>query len=123
MSITQRSQVKGRVAANAQAVFPAAPAAAGTYTPNLNLGERHVITMPAGNITIAAPVNGKTGSRLDIIIVQDATGSRTVTWNAAYKFTGAASPTLTTTASRRDTFRFVYNGSFWEETGRALNVG
>lgn len=122
MSITQRSQVNGRTAAYALVVAPATPAAAGTYTPNLNLGERFIITMPAGNITIAAPTNGKTGSRLDLTIVQDGTGSRTVTWNAAFHFTGAASPTLTTTANRRDTFRFVYNGTFWEETGRTLNV-
>lgn len=121
MTISRRSQVRLR-ASNPQTVFSAAPAAAGTYTPNLQLGERHLITMPAGNITIAAPTNGQTGSRLDITILQDATGSRTVTWNAAFKFAGAAAPTLTTTASRRDTFRFVYDGSAWREVGRTLDV-
>jgi hypothetical protein len=78
--------------------------------------------MPAGNITIAAPLNPRPGLELDIEIVQDATGSRTVTWNAAYHFAGAAAPTLTTTASRRDTFRFIYNGTSWNEISRTLNV-
>jgi hypothetical protein len=123
MSVTQRSRANGGIAPGYQNVASASPAAAGTYTPDLRVGDRHIVTMPAGNITIAAPVNGRTGSKLDLTIVQDGVGSRTVTWNAAYKFTGAASPTLTTTASRRDTFRFVNNGTFWEETGRTLNVG
>jgi hypothetical protein len=122
MSMTQRSQVFGGISPGREGLVSAAPAAAGTYTPDWRLGQRHFITMPAGNITIAAPVNGKNGARLDLVIIQDAVGSRTVTWNAAYHFAGNTAPTLTTTASRRDTFCFIYNGTFWEEASRALNV-
>jgi hypothetical protein len=120
MSMTLRSVINGR-GQDDLAIVAAAPAAAGTYTPDMRLGNRFIVTMPAGNITIAAPVNARTGLILDIVIVQDATGSRTVTWNAAYHFAGAAAPTLTTTASRRDTFRFVYDGASWNETSRTLN--
>lgn len=121
MSITARSitKLRGQVPAK---LVSGAPAAAGTFTPDLNQGEKFTVTMPAGNITMAAPVNGRTGHRLEISIVQDATGSRLVTWNAVYKFAGAASPTLTTTASRKDTFVFRFNGTNWEEVSRTLNT-
>lgn len=99
------------------------PAGAGTLTPDPYIATTYLVTMPAGNITIAAPANAHYGAPLVLTIIQDATGSRTVTWNATYKFSGAASPTLTTTASRRDTFRFTYNGTNWTEESRTLNVG
>lgn len=44
-------------------------------------------------------------------LVQDATGSRTVTWPAAVHWSGGTAPTLTTTASRVDIICFYYDGS------------
>ena len=120
MSMSSRSIARGR--GQVPVVLTSnSPAAAGTYIPDMNWGEKHTIQMPAGNITIAAPVNARRGHRLELSIVQDGVGSRTVTWNAVFKFAGSAAPTLTTTASRRDTFRFVFNGTTWEEVSRALN--
>ena len=39
-------------------------------------------------------------------ILQDGTGSRTVTWFSTITWAGAAAPTLTTTGSRADLFAF-----------------
>jgi len=78
----------------------------------------------AGNRTIAAP-SGSTpiaGQFIAITVIQDGTGSRTLTWNATYEFTADTAPTLTTTASKADLFVFKYNGSKWLETGRNLNL-
>lgn len=44
-------------------------------------------------------------------LVQDATGSRTVTWPATVKWSGGSAPTLTTTASRIDIITFYYDGT------------
>lgn len=44
-------------------------------------------------------------------LVQDGTGSRTVTWPAAVHWSGGTAPTLTTTASRVDIIAFYYDGS------------
>lgn len=44
-------------------------------------------------------------------LVQDGTGSRTVTWPAAVHWSGASAPTLTTTASRVDIIVFYYDGA------------
>ena len=76
----------------------------------------------AGNRTIAAP-SGTTpaaGQFVSLLIIQDGTGSRTITWNAVYEFASDTAPTLTTTANLGDIFIFRYNGSKWLEVGRNL---
>ena len=75
-----------------------------------------------GNRTLSAPTNGVTGQFISIAVIQDGTGSRTLTWNSVYEFTGDTAPTLTTTASKADVFVFRYNGTVWHETGRNLNL-
>ena len=72
----------------------------------------------AGNRTLAAPTNGTTGQFISILVIQDGTGSRTITWNAVYEFASDTAPTLTTTAAKGDVFVFRYNGSKWIEVGR-----
>jgi len=78
----------------------------------------------AGNRTLSAP-SGTTpaaGQFISLLIIQDGTGSRTITWNAVYEFTADTAPTLTTTASLGDLFVFRYNGAKWLEVGRNLNL-
>jgi len=76
----------------------------------------------AGNRTLNAPTNPTTGQFITILIIQDGTGSRTVTFNAIYEFKDDTAPTLTTTASKGDVFVFRYNGSKWLEMGRNTNL-
>jgi hypothetical protein len=76
----------------------------------------------AGNRTLSAP-SGTTpiaGQFVSLLIIQDGTGSRTITWNAVYEFAADTAPTLTATASLGDLFTFRYNGSKWLEVGRNL---
>ena len=75
-----------------------------------------------GNRTLAAASNGTTGQFISILVIQDGTGSRTLTWNAVYEFAADTAPTLTTTASKGDVFVFRYNGSKWLEVGRNQNL-
>ena len=71
-----------------------------------------------GNRTLAAPTNSTTGQFISILVIQDGTGSRTITWNAVYEFASDTAPTLTTTANLGDVFVFRYNGAKWIEVGR-----
>ena len=76
----------------------------------------------AGNRTLSAP-SGTTpiaGQFISLLIIQDGTGSRTITWNAVYEFAADTAPTLTATASLGDLFTFRYNGAKWLEVGRNL---
>ena len=76
----------------------------------------------AGNRTLGAATNAQTGQFVSLLIIQDGTGSRTVTFNAAYEFTEDTAPTLTTTAAKGDLFVFRYNGAKFLEVGRNLNL-
>ena len=71
-----------------------------------------------GNRTLAAPTNNTTGQFISILVIQDGTGSRTLTWNAVFEFASDTAPTLTTTANLGDVFVFRYNGAKWLEVGR-----
>ena len=75
-----------------------------------------------GNRTLAAPTNNTTGQFISILVIQDGTGSRTLTWNAVFEFASDTAPTLTTTANKGDVFVFRYNGSKWLEVGRNQNL-
>jgi len=75
-----------------------------------------------GNRTFGAPTNQKDGGVYVLIVIQDGTGSRTITWNAVFKWVQGTAPILTTTASARDIFVFVSNGTNLYEIGRAANV-
>lgn len=82
-----------------------------TITPNASTADVATVTL-GGNRTMAAP----TGTPIDnqqlvFRITQDATGSRTITWNAAYRFAGGTAPTLTTTPNKTDYFGFQYNAA------------
>ena len=76
------------------------------------------------NRTLAAPsgTSPAAGQFIALTVIQDGTGSRTLTWNATYEFTADTAPTLTTTANKGDLFIFKYNGSKWIQDGRNLNL-
>tara|TARA_Y100000034_G_scaffold102682_1_gene127712 strand:- start:303 stop:734 length:432 start_codon:yes stop_codon:yes gene_type:complete len=71
-----------------------------------------------GNRTLGAASSGTTGQFVSLLIIQDGTGGRTLSWNAIYEFKDDTAPTLTTTADKGDMFVFRYNGSKYLEVGR-----
>lgn len=75
-----------------------------------------------GNRTLAAPTNMVDGASYVLQVIQDSTGSRTLSFNSVYKFHQGSAPTLTTTASARDVIVFVSDGTNMYEIGRSLNV-
>ena len=75
-----------------------------------------------GNRTLGSASSATTGQFISLLVIQDGTGSRTLTWNAAYEFAADTAPTLTATAAKGDLFVFRYNGSKWLEVGRNQNL-
>jgi hypothetical protein len=59
-----------------------------------------------GNRTLAAPTNGVAGTYI-LRVTQDGTGSRTLAYNAAFKWAGGTAPTLSTTAGAVDILTFA----------------
>lgn len=64
-----------------------------------------------GNRALGAPTSPKVGQSGVIYIVQDGTGSRTLSYNSVYKFAGGTVPTLTTTASAVDALYYYVRTS------------
>lgn len=97
------------------------PAAAGTLTPDVEDARIYNVTMPAGNITIAAPQTGGMaavgkGKKLTFNILQDGTGGRTITWNAVFKKAADGAGGVSQVASTH----FVFDGTYWVQIGGAL---
>jgi hypothetical protein len=70
------------------------------------------ITLDA-NCTFTFPTAGA-GRSFTLILIQDGTGSRTVTWPGTVKWPNATAPTLTTTANKIDVFTFLCaDGTNW----------
>jgi hypothetical protein len=82
---------------------------ASTISWDTSLGQIATVTL-GGNRTIGAPTNLKVGTFI-LHVIQDGTGSRTLSWNSVFKWPAGVAPTLTTTASRRDLFSFVCDGT------------
>lgn len=83
-----------------------------TISVDASLGNSFRVTL-GGNRTIAAPTNATDGQRISFELIQDATGSRTLTWTSGsggFAF-DTTTPTLTTVATKRDFVAFVYNST------------
>lgn len=102
---------------------PAAASVSGAVTVNLATAPNHVLTL-TGNVTSLAFSNEvKAGEIVRVELVQDGTGSRTLSGaNAAIKWAGGSAPTLSTTANRRDIFTFRCAGGTFYEVSRSMNV-
>ena len=51
------------------------------------------------------------GGHYTLIVIQDGTGSRVLTYGTAYKFAGGTAPTLSTAANSIDILTFVSDGT------------
>jgi len=77
-----------------------------TITPDLASGCNFAVTL-GGNRTLANPSNITAGQSGSIFIVQDGTGSRTLSWGSYWDFPGGTAPTLTTTSGAVDRVDYV----------------
>ena len=73
---------------------------------DFNTNHNFIINLNA-NITLGQPVTGQVGQTGFIVFKQDATGSRTLTLNAAFKNPGGSAPTLSTAANSVDTLGYM----------------
>ena len=79
-------------------------------TLDLTNGTVQIITL-TGNATITMPT-ATSGKSFVMLLKQDGTGSRTVTWSTV-KWAGGTAPTITSTASRQDILSFFADGTNW----------
>lgn len=84
------------------------------YTIDLANGTVQILTL-TGNCTFTFPTV-TAGRGFTLILKQDATGSRTVTWPSVtnpVKWPSGIAPSITSTASKADKYVFVADGTNW----------
>lgn len=106
-TVTTGTFAKPTINASIQGIAAASDGA--TVTFDLSVANIHTVTL-GGNRTLALS-NATTGQCFVLRLLQDGTGSRTVTWFTTIKWAGGSAPTLTTTASKADTFGFICTSS------------
>jgi hypothetical protein len=94
--------------------IPAATTASSTTSLDLSTGNVFTINLST-NISTLTLTNAAVGTYL-VKFVQDATGSRTVSFPAAWKWAGGIAPVLTTTANKLDIVTLVYDGTIFYAT-------
>lgn len=77
---------------------------------NLNSGGAATVTL-AGNRTLANPTNMKNGGSYYLVVKQDGTGNRTLSYGTAYKFPNNIDPVLSTPANAVDILTFISDGT------------
>lgn len=96
-------------------------AANGAVVIDASLGRVQQVNL-AANATSSSIINPTTGQLITIEWVQDGVGGRTYSWPANCKFAGGAAP-ADTTANKRSSVSFWYDGTNWQEINRAVIVG
>ncbi len=82
---------------------------AASITPDAAIGERVLVGVLTGNLTVNAPSNPRKGALLSFAFAQDATGGRTVTWNSVFKKPADGSGT----ANQKAMLSCIYDGAHW----------
>lgn len=82
-------------------------------TVNTAAGEGDVFDLTlTGNAIMAAPTGLTKNKKILYRLTQDATGGRTVTWNAIFRFsTDVPTPFLSTSGTKTDYVGFIYNAA------------
>jgi hypothetical protein len=81
-------------------------------TVNVDASLSSTFTLTAAqSFTLANPINGVAGQNITIVLKQDTTGSRVITWGSAYKFPSGANKILSTAASSIDVVTAYFDGS------------
>jgi hypothetical protein len=87
-----------------------------TATTNIDLSTGNIFTVNMGlNITSFTFTNAGVGTYL-IKFVQDATGTRDITFPTAWKWAGGVIPSLTNTANKLDIVTLIYDGTTYYAT-------
>jgi hypothetical protein len=98
---TSADQLEGRYAVEIATLTDAA-----TITPDFGANQNFTVTL-GGNRTLANPTNIVVGQTGSIFVVQDGTGSRTLSFGAYYDFAGGTAPTISTTAAAVDRIDYI----------------
>lgn len=95
----------------------------GTSTVTLNFANsNHYYVELANNVTLANPSNPTIGQGGSIVLKQDTTGSRTISFGSNWKFPSGVAPTLSTSANTADRIDYYVSNTFYIHAVATLNL-
>jgi hypothetical protein len=94
-----------------EAVNTVGASGAAVTLPDVSSATIHVVTLTA-NCTFTFPT-ASAGKSFTLVLQQDGTGSRSVTWPIGTRWPGGVAPTLTTTANAVDYVTFLSPATSW----------
>tara|TARA_R110002049_G_scaffold198681_4_gene368759 strand:+ start:299 stop:832 length:534 start_codon:yes stop_codon:yes gene_type:complete len=77
-----------------------------TVTPDFAASNNFTLTLGA-SLTIANPTNLVVGQSGSIFLIQDGTGSRTITWGSHFDWAGGSAPDISSTAGYVDRLDYI----------------
>jgi hypothetical protein len=105
--------------ANGQALVGGSGAVTGqtlTYGATINwnqaAGTLATVTLTGASATFANPTGAVLGTQA-LIVFQDSTGGRTITWGSNFQWAAGTAPVLSTAAGAKDLITFLYDGTHW----------
>ena len=81
------------------------------YTINIANGTLFDLTL-TNNCALTFPA-ATAGRQFTLLLNQDATGGRDVTWPSTVRWAGGTAPTITAAAGKTDMFSFLADGTYW----------
>ena len=93
-----------------------------TITPVFSANNNFTVTL-GGNRTMANPTGPIAGQSGVIAIIQDATGSRTLSWGSYWRFQGNTAPTLSTSANSVDLLSYYVRTTSNISAQLVTNIG
>ena len=88
-----------------------------------NFANANIFSLTLGiNTHLNLPSNMTVGQGGSIVVTQDGTGSRTLSYAGAWEFPGGTAPTLTTTASAQDRIDYLVVAANAIHAVASLNV-
>ena len=97
---------------NAQTTSVAAASSAGTLSINCNDSNVFTVSMTE-NVSTLTLSNASDGQTINVRFTQDATGGRTITWPASFKWAGGSAGSLSSGANEVDFLVATYISSSW----------
>lgn len=82
-----------------------------SVTVDWNAGNVQTLTLSSNSILTFS--NGQAGGEYKLILNQDATGGRSVTWPSSVKWENKTTPTLTSITNATDMASFVFQGTYY----------
>ena len=98
---------------NAITVESSANNSSTNFAIDLANGTLQIITLTGNWVPNTGWPTATAGQFFRLIVKQDGTGSRTITWPSSVKWPSSTAPTITATASKADIFDFSSDGTNW----------